>query len=182
MPCVHRRCLTIQELNRNCARAAATMPPNSAIERFGDVGWKKQEKQTPRLLVRCARRIKKFGPHIRWREIGLDSSGSVNNSTRLSTRSGYLTANACAINPPIDHPITLARSIPKVSITRAASAASFSMSNDCPSSVEPPMPRLFSRISSLEYASRSMKDGSQSAFVAAKPFKTRSGRPFPTRR
>ena len=56
------------------------------------------------------------------------------------------------------------------------------MSNGCPSSVEPPMPRLLSKMSSFDDASRSMKDGSQSALVAAKPFKTRSGRPFPIRR
>ena len=93
-----------------------------------------------------------------------------------------IAASACAMNPPIDHPITFARSTPRVSITCAASSASFAMSNACPLSVEPPIPRSFSRISSLEDASRSMKDGSQSALVAAKPFKIRSGCPFPIRR
>jgi len=34
----------------------------------------------------------------------------------------------------------------------------------------------------VEDARPSMKEGSQSAVVAAKPFRTSSGRPFPTRR
>src|SRR5207244_5690694 len=52
----------------------------------------------------------------------------------------------------------------------------------CPSSVEPPVPRLSTRISSFEDARPSMKEGSQSVFVAANPFRTSSRRPFPTRR
>src|SRR5262249_8025010 len=56
------------------------------------------------------------------------------------------------------------------------------MSNRFPSSVELPIPRLSTRIISFEDARPSMKEGSQSALVAAKPFKTRSGGPFPTRR
>ncbi len=86
------------------------------------------------------------------------------------------------MNPPIDHPSTLVRSKPSVSITRAASSESWAMSNGFPLSVELPIPRLSRRMSSLEDASRSMNEGSQSALVAAKPFKTRSGRPFPIRR
>ena len=45
-----------------------------------------------------------------------------------------------------------------------------------------PMPRLLSRMSSFDDASRSMNHGSQSALVAPRPFKTRSGRPPPIRR
>src|SRR5438876_6109298 len=86
------------------------------------------------------------------------------------------------MNPTIDHPSTLARSKPSISITRATSPASFAMSNGFPSSVEPPIPRLSRSMSSFEDARPSMNEGSQSALVAAKPFRTNSGGPFPMRR
>src|SRR5438094_8675644 len=72
------------------------------------------------------------------------------------------------MKPPIDHPRRLTCSKPNASITCAASSASFAMPKGCPSSAEPPMSRLLSRISSFDDASRSMKDGSQSALVAPK--------------
>src|SRR5512133_1946983 len=61
------------------------------------------------------------------------------------------------MNPPMDHPRRLTCSKPNASITCAASSASFAMSKGCPSSVEPPMPRLLSRMSSFDDATRSKK-------------------------
>src|SRR5439155_4218535 len=68
----------------------------------------------------------------------------------LRTRAGSLKASVCAMNPPIDHPSTLARTNSSASITRAVSPASLAMSNGAPSSVEAPMPRLSRRI--ISYA------------------------------
>jgi hypothetical protein len=66
-------------------------------------------------------------------------------------------------------------------ITRAASSASWAISNGRPLSVERPIPRLSRRMSSLEDASLSINEGPQSALVAPKPFRTTSGRPCPIR-
>src|SRR6266571_4441260 len=107
---------------------------------------------------------------------------SVDNKISLLTQCGCSNASVYAVNPPIDHPSTLVCSKPSASITRAASSASGAMSKGFPSSVERPIPCLSTRISSFEDARPSMKEGSQSALVAAKPFRTSSGRPFPTRR
>ena len=161
MPGVHRRCLTIQKASRDSRSRLCHDVAELTIERFGDVGSKDQEQQTSRLLVRVPEMSRSLAQtSVEARSAALPPE-SVDNSTSLSIRSGYFTASACAINPPIDQPITPRRSMPRISITRAASAASFAMSNDRPSSLEPPIPRLFSRISSLQDASPSMKHGCQ---------------------
>src|SRR6184192_1158012 len=86
------------------------------------------------------------------------------------------------MNPPSDHPKTLTRLNSSALITRPVSSASWAISKGAPLSVESPMPRLSRRMISLADASRSTKEGSQSALVAAKPLRTSSGRPLPRRR
>src|SRR5439155_24485690 len=86
------------------------------------------------------------------------------------------------MNPPSDHPKTLKRLNSRALITRPVSSASWAILKGAPLSVESPMPRLSRRTISLTDASRSMKEGSQSALVAAKPLRTSSGRPLPRRR
>src|SRR5439155_8914823 len=86
------------------------------------------------------------------------------------------------MNPPSDHPKTLTRLNSSALITRPVSSASWAISKGAPLSVESPMSRLSRRMISLADASRSTKEGSQSALVAAKPLRTSSGRPLPRRR
>src|SRR5437870_6192 len=81
---------------------------------------------------------------------------SVDNKISLLTQCGCSNASVCAMNPLIDHPSTL--------VTECIDHAGCiigerAMSKGFPSSVERPIPRLSTRISSFEDARPSMKEG-----------------------
>src|ERR1051326_3528802 len=104
--------------------------------------------------------------------------GSVDNKTSLLTRSGCLHSKVLG-DESAHRPSQYAYTFEAEGLDHMRSVISELVDVEWISVIDRvPDPAMIEKDESLQDASLSMNEGFQSALVAAKPFRTRSGRPF----